>query len=212
MSRPPKQRRAGTPTALEGVPVYQLKITLAHVEPPVWRRVPMPGNIPLGLFHEFLQETMGWRNTHLHRFELAGRYLGPASPDSEIGDEDLLTLTQAVELAGTSFRYDYDFGDGWRHWIEIEDVFSSPLATPTPVCVEGGRACPPEDCGGPDGYRELLEALSGLDHPRHEELRKWLGRVSGRTATFDSERFDLEATNQRLRRVAKEHRRRREMT
>jgi hypothetical protein len=81
-----------------------------------------------------------------------------------MGDEDLLTLTQAVDLAGSSFHYDYDFGDGWQHRIEVEDVLSSPMATPTPVCIEGGRACPPEDCGGPDGYTELLEALKDSGH------------------------------------------------
>ncbi len=59
---------------------------------------------------------------------------------------------------------------------------------------------------------ELREALKDPGHPRHKELREWLGRVSGRTATFDAERFDLEATNQRLRRGAKEHRRSHEMT
>jgi hypothetical protein len=166
----------------------------------------MPGNLPLGLFHEFLQETLGWRNSHLHRFTIAGRHLGPASQADEMGDEDLLTLTQAVDLAGSSFHYDYDFGDGWQHRIEVEDVLSSPMATPTAVCVEGGRACPPEDCGGPDGYTELLEALKDPGRPRHEELLEWLNTVYGPKATFDPERFDLEATNKRLRRVAKEHR------
>ncbi len=77
----------------------------------------MPGNIPLGLFHRFLQEIMGWRNTHLHRFELAGRHLGPASPDYEMGDEDLLTLTQAVELAGHEFPLRLRF----RRWLAAPD-------------------------------------------------------------------------------------------
>ncbi len=172
----------------------------------MWRRVRMPGNLPLGLFNKLLQETMGWRNLHLHRFVVAGRTLGPASHADAVGDEDLLTLAHAVELAGIGFCYDYDFGDDWQHRIEVEHVLSSPAATLTPVCVEGVRACPPEDCGGPDGYTELLEALKDPGHPRHEELREWLGRVSGWTATFDPERFDLEATNERLRRVAKEHR------
>jgi hypothetical protein len=212
MSRPPKQRRAGTPQTPRGMPVYQLTVTLAHVEPPVWRRVRMPGNLPLGLFHEFLQATMGWRNMHLHRFEVAGRSLGPSSPDSEMGDEDLLTLTQAVELAGPSFRYDYDFGDDWQHQINVEDVLSSPATTPTPVCVEGERGCPPEDCGGPGGYAELLDALRDPGHPRHEELLEWLKIINGPKAIFDPERFDLEATNTRLRRVAKEHRHSRKMT
>jgi len=65
---------------------------------------------------------MGWRNMHLHRFVVAGRALGPASHADEMGDEDLLTLTQSVEPAGTSFLYDYDFGDGWQHRIEVENV------------------------------------------------------------------------------------------
>jgi len=150
----------------------------------------MSGNLPLGLVHEFLQQTMGWRNTHLHRFEIAGRHLGPASRDYEMGDEDLLTLTQAVELAGPRFRYDYDFGDGWEHWIEVEDSRSLPVATLTPVCIDGGRACPPEDCGGPVGYGELLEALKDSRHPRHEELLDWISTISGSKATFDPERFE----------------------
>ena len=80
----------GAPTAPKEVPVYQLTITLTRIEPPVWRRLRIPGNIPLGLFHKF-QETMGWRNMHLHRFVVAGRALGPASHADEMGDEDLLT-------------------------------------------------------------------------------------------------------------------------
>ena len=166
MSTPRKKPRGGVP---QGVSVYQLKITLAHVEPPVWRRVRMPGTVALSLFHRFLQAVMGWRNMHLHRFIIAGRALGPVGHADEVGAQDLLTLAQAVELGGTGFRYDYDFGDDWQHRIEVEDVRSSPAATPTPVCVEGGRACPPEDCGGPGGYTELLETLRD---PGHQRLKR----------------------------------------
>jgi hypothetical protein len=36
------------------------------------------------------------------------------------------------------------------------------------------RACPPEDCGGPPGYEELLEILGNPSHPEHEEKFEWL--------------------------------------
>lgn len=102
MSTPAKGPRGRASKARQRTPVYQLQITLVDIEPPVWRRVRMPGNLPLGRIHEFLQETLGWRNSHLHRFTIAGRHLGPASQAYEMGDEDLLTLTQAVDLAGSS--------------------------------------------------------------------------------------------------------------
>jgi len=35
--------------------------------------------------------------------------------------------------------------------------------------------CPPEDCGGPFGYAELLEAITDPKHERHAELTEWVG-------------------------------------
>jgi hypothetical protein len=39
----------------------------------------------------------------------------------------------------------------------------------------GGGHCPPEDCGGPWGYAELLEAIKDPTHKRHDELTEWIG-------------------------------------
>jgi hypothetical protein len=62
-----------------------------------------------------------------------------------------------------------------------------------PVCLAGQRACPPEDCGGPGGYRELLQALSDPDHPEHESWTEWV------PDGFAAEGFDLKELNRRLR-------------
>ena len=54
-------------------------------------------------------------------------------------------------------------------------------------------ACPPEDCGGPWGYPEFLEAIQNPKHKQHEELLEWVG------GEFDPEEFDLGAVNEELR-------------
>ncbi len=54
-------------------------------------------------------------------------------------------------------------------------------------------ACPPENCGGPSGREELLEMLSDPSHSEHEDRFGWL------SGGFDSEKFDAESVNRRLR-------------
>ena len=92
------------------ISVYQLKVTLRGIKPPIWRRIQVPGHIKLGVFHEILQEVMGWTNTHLHQFVIQGRYF--AAPDEEFDspetqDENKLTLAEAIHLAGIRFSDDY---------------------------------------------------------------------------------------------------------
>jgi hypothetical protein len=62
--------------------------------------------------------------------------------------------------------------------------------------VDGHGACPPEDCGGPGGYAELLDVLADPTHPEHEQMRGWVGNRL--------RPFDRAATDQRVRRVVGE--------
>ena len=114
----------------------------------------------------------------------------------------MLTLAEAIQLAGTRFSYEYDFGDGWEHELKVEKVLPVEGNNLFPICLAGARACPPEDCGGPYGYEELLEALREPNHERHEELSEWLSEFSGGEG-FDPERFNLSSINQALRTMAK---------
>jgi hypothetical protein len=41
--------------------------------------------------------------------------------------------------------------------------------------IEATGRCPPEDCGGPWGYAELLAAIKDPRHQRHAELTEWIG-------------------------------------
>jgi len=53
---------------------------------------------------------------------------------------------------------------------DLHDVLQ--VAVATPGCVDGGDAAPPEGCGGPYGYAELLRALADPEHVDHDRLRR----------------------------------------
>ena len=147
--------------------------------------------------HDILQIVMGWTDSHLHMFEIGEtRYSVPDWDDwgeMNYRDEADYTLDQLFEHEGQGFRYEYDFGDSWWHTLTIEKIISEEGGVRYPVCVDGRRACPPEDVGGTGGYEEFLEVLADPEHEDHEHYTIWAG---GR---FDSEEFDLETVNQKLR-------------
>jgi hypothetical protein len=178
--------------------VYQLKITLRNVRPPVWRRLLVPGGTTLARLHDVVQDAMGWTDSHLHQWEVGGRQgerYGVPDPDwglDDVRDERRIKLS-AVAVKGAKFAYWYDFGDDWWHDVLVEDVRPKARGEQLPRCIAGRRACPPEDVGGPWGYAEFLEAYGDPEHPRHEEFREWAG------TGFEPEAFDLEATNELLR-------------
>ena len=156
--------------------IYQLKITLKNIKPPVWRRVQIE-DCSLGGLHNIIQVCMGWTNSHLYAFELDGEEYGdPESADEgDVGDADSLKLSEIASEGPTTFTYQYDFGDDWEHIIKLEKTLPPEPKVKYPRCVTGERACPPEDCGGIYGYFNLLEAIQDPDHEEHEELLEWVG-------------------------------------
>ena len=176
--------------------IFQLRITLDDVEPSVWRRTLVPGGYTLDRLHRVVQYAVGWSDYHLHVFDIEGLQYGVPDPDGllEVRDE-LDSRLDAVAVKGTRFRYTYDFGDWWDHEILVEDVTPAEPEMVYPACVEGERACPPEDVGGPGGYADMLAALADQSHPDHTVMREWLGRP------FDVTAFDPERATTLLRRL-----------
>ena len=174
-----------------------LKVTLLEVEPVVWRRFAVPSTVTLPRLHGVLQAVMGWSNCHLHQFRFGDACYGPTDPDwpSEMIEERGQRLGKLLHEAGGSFLYEYDFGDGWTHGVELaEDVDVAALAG-LPTCIDGANACPPEDCGGSWGYEEFLAAIGDPKHEDHESLMEWIG------GEFDPGAFDLEEVNAALRQL-----------
>ena len=173
--------------------VYQFKITLKGIRPPIWRRVQVPGTITLAVLHEILQVVFGWTDTHLHQFEIAVRRFGvPDDFDEEILDEALVTVSEAVHPSVKRFLYVYDFGDNWEHEIVVETIIVGNADGERPLCLAGRRQRPPEDCGGPWGYRQFLEAIRDPRNKRHKKV------LEGTGGPFDSEAFDLAIVNRAL--------------
>jgi len=177
--------------------IYQLKITLREVAPPVWRRVLVPGGYTLDRVHRVVQYAMGWQDCHLHSFEIDGVQYGEPDPDGELALRDELeTRLDAIAYKGSRFLYTYDFGDWWEHEVLVEDVFPAEPDERYPLCVNGARACPPEDVGGAYGYADLLVAVADPGHPEHARMREWLGRE------LDPDAFDAVAATTLLRRMS----------
>ena len=172
--------------------VYQLKITLADIKPPVWRRVEVT-DCTLSKLHEIIQIVMGWDGSHLWAFEIGGEQYGE-DPEGEMDMESSrkLKLSQVVQRGVKKFVYTYDFGDNWEHVIQVEKVLEADPKVKYPRCVKGSRACPPEDCGGAWGYGDFLAAVQNPTHESHEEMLEWVG------GEFDPEAFDIEAVNKEL--------------
>jgi DNA invertase Pin-like site-specific DNA recombinase len=173
--------------------VYQLKITLKNIRPPIWRRIQVLSSTTLEQLHLIVQEVMGWDNYHMHQFSIAGIDYGQPQPEFNVRSEKTVKLSQVVKGEKSKFFYTYDFGDSWEHEILLEKELPSTPDTNYPVCITGKRACPPEDCGGSWGYAELLEIISDSSHPEYEERMEWLGE------SFNPDTFDINEVNQRLR-------------
>ncbi len=175
---------------------YQFKITLKGIKPLIWRRIQVPENYSFWDFHVAVQDAMGWTDTHLHHFEIVnpahGRREEIGLPDEEgILDHEVLTGWEQKIAEYFSRNHDkavylYDYGDNWEHTIKLEKILPREKGITYPICIEGARACPPEDCGGKWGYVEFLEALMDPNHKRHEEFSNWVG------GDFDPEYFTID--------------------
>jgi Plasmid pRiA4b ORF-3-like protein len=179
---------------------FELWVRLRDIEPEIWRRLSVPAELPLGVLHEIIQLAFGWQNSHLHDFHVGNIRFGMADVEDEIFTVDEFAAPLgAVANVGTSFLYRYDFGDDWEHDVTVEGVSAG--TDEGFACTGGARACPPEDCGGPPGYANLLEILADPSHPEQRETKKWAGR------RFDPEKFDVTAVNRKLGTLSKRLRR-----
>ena len=171
----------------EGIPILQLKVTLRDVSPAVWRRIQVRADSTFWDLHVAIQDAMGWMDSHLHAFIV--RPKRDSDHTMEVGVPDIeepmyppvlpgwkIPVWRFLNREGDAVPYEYDFGDGWEHEVHLEKVLAPETGMSYPRCLDGARACPPEDCGGPGGYEDLLRILSDHADPEHDSVRVWVGQ------------------------------------
>jgi len=186
MPRPSKKR---PPRA-----ALQLLIVLGGSDPLIWRRILVPEEYSFWDLHVAIQDAMGWTDSHLHDFTVivpgSSEAVHIGIPDDGFPDDRSclpgweVEITEFFSYACEVATYLYDFGDSWIHSVQFEDHVYPEAVQKLPACIGGQNACPPEDCGGMDGYREFVSAIGNPRHPEHEAMRTWVNRL------FDPSEFD----------------------
>lgn len=180
---------------LVGKRVFQFKITLRGIKPPIWRRILVPETYSFWDLHVAIQSAMGWRNLHLHDFEI----MNPKN-----GEVDTIGIITEEDNPQDSYRYDtckkkiaryfsdenskayyrYDFGDGWEHNIVLEKILPKLIGEKYPQIIGGARMCPPEDCGSHPGYERFVTIMNNPKDPEYRRMLAWYG------GTYNPESWD----------------------
>lgn len=172
--------------------IFQFKIILENIKPPIWRRIQVPESYTFWDLHVAIQDAMGWCDGHLHQFETVTNkpsdkiYIGiPSDEDPyEIKKDWEEKISDWYDLEkNNKMNYTYDFGDNWDHKIVLEKILLCD-GSKYPRCIDGKMACPPEDCGGVWGYEDLIEIIKNPKHKEYKEMKEWLG------GDFDPEAFN----------------------
>jgi hypothetical protein len=146
--------------------------------------------------HHIIQVVMGWTNSHLYQYSVGEEVMADTRVvDDELGpvtDVKGVMVTQVFSHVGNTITYEYDFGDGWMHHLELVEISTHPIDEVLPQIIGGENACPPEDCGGIHGYKELLEVLKNSKHLEYKSTKIWVG------STFDPMGCDMKTIQQNL--------------
>jgi len=163
--------------------VYQFNITLRAINPLIWRRIQVPASYTFWDLHVAIQDSMGWTDSHLHEFRLknpkTGRSVIVGIPDEDFGSKVApgwkKRIVDFFTPENPDAEYVYDFGDNWRHVVSLEEILPRQKGVDYPLCVDGARACPPEDCGGTRGYENFLNIIMDPSSEEHGSMLEWAG-------------------------------------
>lgn len=181
--------------------IYQLKVTLKDVKPPVWRRLRIPSDATFWELHIAIQDSFGWWDYHLHEFFIGpawdrdstriiipNPYDDPFGEESDPVDESKARLSDYLTVRNPRINYVYDFGDSWEHQVELEEMLPFNKSQKYPQVIAGKRACPFEDSGGSWGYMDKIKILKDKNHPEFKDIADWLNVES--LEELDIDHFD----------------------
>ena len=175
--------------------MYQLRISIEGITPPIWRTVQVSENYSLYKLHHITQKIFGWKNSHIWCFRAEGEDSPITNPWLWGGGttrwDKTVKLKTFLKKDGDNMLYEYDMGDSWQHTGVLEKTSDEKIKKP--LCIDGKRAGPPEDCGGIGGYNEMIQHLLHPEKDGYMELLEWLEE------DYDPETFDIADVNRNLR-------------
>lgn len=181
--------------------LLQLRISLESTKPEIYRQIQLSDQTTFFELHHIIQIAMGWSNSHLYEFKVDENTIGSTKyldyGDDNILDDSDVTLESIVISENDVFKYEYDFGDSWKHKIIVEKSLTMDGITMYPICIGGQLCCPPEDCGGIPGFYTNLEIIKNKKDPEYKDTISWLGKK------YDPLAFDIKAVNKKLHSIDK---------
>jgi hypothetical protein len=171
------------------------RATIVDIEPPIWRLIRVPDDFLLHQLHRVLQLAFGWLDYHLHEFRVGSRRIEGPHEEAQSPTTLDVALRDLHLVKGSRLTYVYDFGDDWEHELEVVDFLPMPEEGAfdwSPRLIDGARAGPPEDAGGPPGYARCITALGDLADPEHDSYRDWLG------SDYDPDAFNVWSSDRAL--------------
>jgi Plasmid pRiA4b ORF-3-like protein len=159
----PTPSKAGLHDPSPAPEVLQFKVWLLGISPMIWRRVQVPASMTLRELHGVIQVVMGWEGIHLFQFMLRARRFGSRELAARSPDVPLSELRLRL---GTRFRYEYDLNGPWEHEVRLESRHEAAPQRSYPICLDGDGSCPPEDCGGMNGFQAQREAWTAPETSR----------------------------------------------
>lgn len=198
--------------------VLQFKVSLVYSVPEIWRRIQISDQCTFWDLHVAIQDSMGWEDCHLHQFVVYDStdkskkrpiFIGIPDEDDLLGDAGMSMLAGwEIKVcdylsSNKTFGYEYDFGDGWEHFIEFEGEYAKDaMIKKYPICLAGENACPPEDVGGIPGFYDYVEAITDKKHPDYKDCLAWHGKYD--PTKFDATKVKFSNPKIRLKRLMEE--------
>lgn len=179
--------------------ICTLHLKVAHCRPLIWRRLLVRESMWLSRLHDAIQVAFDWYDYQTHLFTVGElRFGNPVKRDDWVveDDRDVTLADLGIEGRG-SLTYLYQFDEGWTVDITVEGLHSPRKGVKYPKCVVGERAGPPEDCGGPDAYHDMLACIKEPDTELGREWLEWLG------PDYDPAVCDLNRINQALNKLGR---------
>ncbi len=185
--------------------IIQFKVSLFESKPLIWRQILVHSDTTFFELHHIIQIAMGWDNYHMFEFDLEGYRIGEVDEeekDNGYGSDQLLdctsvTLKDLITQKKEVFKYLYDFGDGWKHVIKVENLLNIDTTVNYPICIDGEMNCPPEDCGGIRSFYHCLEVLKDKKSDEYQEISEWFSKK------YKPEQFDIGKVNKQLKKLDK---------